>query len=248
MRRAKRYLKPVSRAFQTGYRGFRRRLDRSAPSWLNRSLNKTLDHFDLIFVDHGLFRGVYSNRHEIAPGVWRSSQPSPLQIARYGRQGLRTIVNLRGPRDCGSYRLEVEACRRHGITLIDFPLKSRAVPSRQVIREAEALLRNVEYPILVHCKSGADRAGLMSVLVLMFREGKPVRKAIKQLSLKFGHIRQSDTGILDHFFEHYRAHDRHQPTPFLVWLETVYDPRAVKRDFQAKGWANLLVNRTLQRE
>ncbi len=248
MIRAKRVLKSISRALQTRYRGFRQGLVEKSPKWAGRRLHRTLDHFDLVFVDHGIFRGFYSNGHEIAPGVWRSSQPGPRQIARYARKGVRTVINLRGPRDCGSYRLEVEACRRHGLTLIDFPLKSRAVPTREAIREAEALLRNVEYPILIHCKSGADRVGLMSVLVLMLREGKPLKKAMKQLSLRFGHIRQSDTGIIDHFFEHYRAHNRKQPTPFLEWLETAYDPLAVKRDFRSKGWANLLVNRALQRE
>jgi hypothetical protein len=84
--------------------------------------------------------------------------------------------------------------------------------------------------------------------VLFFKEGKPLEKATKQLSLKFGHIRQSDTGILDHFFDHYLAHNQRQPIPFLDWLDTAYDPKAIKREFRARPWANLLVNRALQRE
>jgi protein tyrosine/serine phosphatase len=248
MRRAKRLVKPYSRALQQGYRRFRRGLSARAPAWMQAPLDRALDYLDLIFVDHGIFRGIYANRHRIAPGIWRSSQPGPRQIARYASEGVRTIINLRGPRDCGSYRLEVEACRRHGVTLIDFPLKSRSVPSRAVVKQAESLLRAVDYPVLIHCKSGADRAGLMSVLVLFLKEGKPLEKAMKQLSLKFGHIRQSDTGILDHFFEHYLAHNRRQPIPFLDWLETAYDPKEIKREFRARPWANLLVNRAFQRE
>lgn len=213
-----------------------------------RRLNRALDYFDLTFVDHGIFRGIYANRHEIAPGVWRSSQPGPRQIAGYARRGIRTVINLRGERDCGSYRLEAEACKRHGIRLIDFQLRSRAVPSRDEVLEAMALLRDVDYPVLIHCKSGADRAGLMSVLVLFIKEGVPLEQALKQLSLKFGHIRQSDTGILDHFFERYLAHNSKHPMTFLEWLDKAYDPKAIRNDFRAKGWANLLVNRAMQRE
>ena len=124
------------------------------------TLNKAIDYFDLFFVDHHFFRAVYANRHQIAPGVWRSAQPGPAQIASFARKGIKTIVNLRGERDCGSYRLEVEACQRNGIKLVNFQLRSRMVPTVEVIHEARALFNELEYPILLHCKSGADRAGL----------------------------------------------------------------------------------------
>lgn len=248
MRLAKRLVKPYSKALQKSYRHFRSALDAQAPRWARGPIAKTFDYIDLVFVDHGIFRGIYANRHEISPGVWRSSQPGPQQIKRLARQGIRTIINLRGKRNCGSYRLQAEACRTYGITLIDFPLiKSRAVPSRQALLHANELLNTVDYPVLIHCKSGADRAGLMSVLVHM-NEGRPLKKAMRQLNWRFGHIKQSDTGILDHFFEHYGAYYKRHQTPFFEWLETAFDPRAVRKDFRAKGWANFLVNRAMQRE
>jgi protein tyrosine/serine phosphatase len=248
MKRAKRALKPYSKAIQTGYRAFRRRTAAAVPEWARPRAERALDYFDLVFVDHGIFRGLYANAHQVAPGVWRSSQPGPGQIRNWAKRGIRTIINLRGERDCGSYRLEVEACRKYGITLIDFQLHSRAVPTPRKVCEAHDLLKSVEYPVLLHCKSGADRAGLMSVLVVYFNQGRPMEKALKQLSLKFGHIRQSDTGVLDHFFERYIAHNRKQPIPFVEWLHRVYDPKTVHSEFKARGWANLIVNRALRRE
>src|SRR5262249_52368685 len=104
---AKRLLKPYSKALSNKYRGLRRRVDERAPLWLKARANKALDYFDLFFVDHHFFRAVYANRHKIAPDVWRSAQPSPAQIAALARKGIKTIVNLRGERDCGSYRLQV---------------------------------------------------------------------------------------------------------------------------------------------
>ena len=244
----KRFMKPYSKAGSDKYRGFRRRLNERAPNWVKGRANKALDYFDLFFMDHHVFRSIYANRHQIAPGVWRSAQPSPAQIAYLARSGIKTIVNLRGVRDCGSYRLQVEACRRHGINLINFQLQSRMVPPASVIHEAKKLFQEIEYPALFHCKSGADRAGLMSALLLYMKEGKPLKEAVRQLSLKYGHFKRSETGVLDYLFERYMADNQAEPMTFFEWLETRYDPSEIKRDFVSSGWANLVVNRALQRE
>jgi uncharacterized protein (TIGR01244 family) len=245
---AKRLMKPYSKAVSLRYRGFRRRVDERAPDWVKGRANKALDYFDLFFMDHHVFRAIYANRHMIAPGVWRSAQPSPAQIASLARKGIKTIINLRGERDCGSYRLQVEACKKRGIRLINFPLQSRMVPPAQVIHEARKLFQEIEYPILLHCKSGADRAGLMSALLMYMKEGKPIEEAVKQLSLKYGHFKKSETGVLDYLFQRYLADNSAEPMTFFEWLETRYDPWEIKRDFKSNGWANLIVNRALQRE
>jgi protein tyrosine/serine phosphatase len=244
----KSYLKPYSKKVSVKYRGFRRRIDEHAPPWIKGRANKALDYFDLYFMDHHVFRAIYANKHRIAPGVYRSAQPSPAQLAALARKGIKTIVNLRGQRDCGSYRLQVEACRRLGLKLVNFPLQSRDAPAAEVIHQARKLFQEVEYPILLHCKSGADRAGLMSALIMYMKEGKPIREAAKQLSLKYGHFRKSETGVLDYLFERYLADSSAEPMTFFEWLETRYNPGEIKRDFKSKGWANLIVNQALQRE
>jgi|SRR5271165_1983200 len=244
----KRYSKPYTKAFSRKYRSFRSNVESRAPAWLSRRLNKAFDYFDLFFVDHHVFRAIYANRHQISPGVWRSAQPSPAQIAFFARRGVKTIVNLRGERDCGSYRLQAEACRKHGIKLVNFTLRSRMVPTLEVIQNARKLFNELDYPILFHCKSGADRAGLMSAFFLYMKEGRPMQEAVKQLSLKFGHFKQSETGVLDYLFARYMAESTAEPMSFFEWLETRYDPDEIKRNFKSHGWANLIVNRALQRE
>ena len=175
-----------------------------SPDWLKRTAGPALSYLDMLFVDHGIFRMFYLNRHRIGESrVWRSAQPAPHHIARMARKGVKTLVNLRGERYCGSYWLAEKACVKHGIRLENFQVRSRAAPSLEELRGARELFQRVEYPMWMHCKSGADRAGLMSVLYLHTREGVPIETAIKQLSLKYGHIRQADTGVLDHFFEKY---------------------------------------------
>ena len=57
--------------------------------------------------------------------------------------------------------------------------------------------------IILHCKSGADRAGFVAALYLIVHEGRSVDEALRQLSARYGHFRFSKTGILDAFFERY---------------------------------------------
>ena len=226
----------------------RRSLIDNAPSWARTHFGRPAAYLELILSDHGLFRLLYLNKHQLAKDAWRSAQPAPGDIRKMAAQGIRTIINLRGPRDCSSYALERAACEEHGIALVDYQLRSRAAPTIKEVTGALEILDKVEYPILFHCKSGADRAGLMSVLFMHFREGQPMQSAVKQLSLKYGHIRQADTGVLDYFFERYLEENAVRPVAFLEWMRRAYNPDEVKRSFQAKGWANRLVNSILHRE
>lgn len=248
LKQTKRLTRPYVRRLQRSYRSMRHSVSENSPPWVSRSLEPAFEFFDLIFVDHGVFRAIYPNRHSLSDSAWRSSQPSPRDIRRLRRLGLKTIVNLRGDRDCGSYRLQQAACRKYGIELINFSVKSRAAPARHVFHDAKALFERIEYPMMLHCKSGADRAGLMSVLFMIFKEGRPVEEAKRQLSWKYGHIKQADTGILDAVFDSYLEFSSNEPIAFLDWVDNHYDPKAVGERFHSVGWANLVVNRIIRRE
>ena len=202
----------------------------------------------MLFVDHGIFRIIYGNSHRLSDKAWRAAQPAPHQLRRYAKAGVRTVVNLRGARECGAYYLERRACEQLGMKLVNFQVRSRAAPTREELLGAKRLFDEIEYPMMMHCKSGADRAGLMSVLYRFLHEGVPMQEAKKELSLRYGHIRQAHTGILDYFFERYIADNAVRPMPFFEWVDTVYDPDELKRTFRSKGWANRLVDSVLRRE
>ena len=229
-------------------RASRRNVIRVTPGWLRRMLRRPVTYADMVVVDHGIFRLFDLNRHRLSDRAWRSAQPAPHHFRRFAREGIRTIVNLRGEHDSGSYWLEQRACARHGLKLVNFKLRSHSAPHRDEITGAMALLDEIEYPALIHCKSGADRAGLMSVLYCFCKEGMPLEEAKRQLSLRYGHIRQADTGVLDYFFERYLEDNQRQPIGFAEWVETVYNPQELQRSFRAKGWANRLVDGVLRRE
>lgn len=220
----------------------------AVPDQSRKSRGRLADALDSWIVDHCVFRTFVNTRVEIAPGVWRSGQPLPYQIRGMARDGIRTIINLRGPRDCGSYRREAEACRRYGITLVDVTTKSRDAPKVSVLHQIKRALDAAEYPILVHCKSGSDRAGLAAALILMTRENASPAEALKQLHWRYLHFKKSPTGLLDRFIEAYAEANAREPIAFWDWVDTAYDRKKVKASFTPSGLATMIVDRVLGRE
>lgn len=203
---------------------------------------------DSLFVDHAVFRLVWTNFHTVVPGkVYRCNHPTPARLKRaMQRYGLRTLVNLRGHRKCGSDALSRSTAQKLGLAHVDMAFESRGAPHRDRILRFASLYQQIDFPMLMHCKSGADRAGLASALVILFEGGDSTR-ALKELSWRFGHFRESRTGILDAFFLRYRA-DAEGRLPFLDWVRDEYDEAALKRDFVAGKIASFMTDQVLRRE
>jgi protein tyrosine/serine phosphatase len=201
---------------------------------------RTLAWVDALLVDHAIFRLVWSNFAAVTPGrLYRCNHPTPQRLAALTRRlGLKTLINLRGPTGNGSDALSRAAAGRLGLDFIDMPLESRGAPQRERILRLHDIFRQMRAPALMHCKSGADRAGLAAGLFLLL-QGGTAREALQQLSLRFGHIRQARTGILDAFFHHY-AREAEGRKPFLDWVREDYDEAALRRDFHANGLASFI--------
>ncbi|MDD5586851.1 MAG: protein tyrosine phosphatase, partial [Alphaproteobacteria bacterium] len=60
-------------------------------------------HIESFFIDDLFLSYLFPNRYRISERMWRSSQPHFLQIRGLSKKGIRTIINLRGARDCASY-------------------------------------------------------------------------------------------------------------------------------------------------
>lgn len=202
----------------------------------------------MLLADHGVFRLAYLNRHRVSPKLWRSAQPAPYQLAWFAKEGVRTVINLRGGREHGSWQLQKDACNRHGLELVEFVVRSRGAPDRDTILGAKRFFDSLRYPALLHCKSGADRAGFVAALYLVLHEGQSVSAALSQLSLRYGHLRFAKTGILDAFFERYRVEGEANGIPFLEWVEKRYDPEALEREFRPSFWSDMVVDKIMRRE
>jgi len=218
------------------------------PLDLNNPRDRKRARRDLVWGDHGFLRARFANRHDLGRGMFRENQPSPERIAVLAEDGIKTILNLRGPSPKGFYLLEKEACEKHGIELIDFRVYSRDVHTVEKIKGARDLFERIEYPAVMHCKSGADRTGFMGVLYRHFHMGDTIEQALsRELNLKKLHVRQGKTGMLDFFFEDYLRYAKDHDISFMDWVETVYDPPDVKARFMAQ-WSGNPITEILRRE
>jgi protein tyrosine/serine phosphatase len=203
---------------------------------------------DSLFIDHAVLRLVWSNLAPVIPGkIYRCNHPTPARLRRMTRRlGLKTLINLRGKTQSGSDALSRETARRLGLDFHDMAFESRGAPQRERILRLHAIYSAMPTPAVMHCKSGADRAGLASGLMIMFAGGT-TSQALGQLSWRFGHIKQAKTGILDAFFLRYQR-EAEGRKPFLDWIRQDYDEAALRRDFRANGLASFVNDWVLAHE
>ncbi|CAM5510470.1 tyrosine-protein phosphatase [Frigidibacter albus] len=187
-------------------------------------------HFHLF--DHAFLRMLWTNFDKVGEGVYRSNQPSPARMKRLKARGIRTVLSLRGDKPMSFNLLEREAADKLGITLVSIRLYAKRVPSVETLIALEELFNSLEKPLLIHCKSGADRAGFASALYLLMVEKRTVAEAARQLHWRYLHRKTTWTGVLDHFLEAYDIAYRKSGISLMDWVRTEYDPDAVMRSFQ----------------
>ncbi len=186
------------------------------------------------FFDHAFLRSFWTNFHEVSPGVYRSNQPTHTRLQKMRDQGIRTILTLRGASDTAHYLTELVSCQEIGLDLRATSMQARAAATQEELLNLIAAFRAIERPFVMHCKSGADRAGLASAIWLMVMEGEPVEKARRMLSPRYLHIRNSHVGILDHMLDCYADRNARSPISFEDWVANEYDRPAIQAGF--KGW------------
>jgi len=146
------------------------------------------------------------NFHPITAGeAYRSAQLDQDELEYYIRKfGIRSIINVRGKKTGESwYMEEVKTCRNLGVRHYDLKLSPKKAPSPRRIQELLRLFRIAPRPVLIHCKAGADRAGLAAALWKMVIDGAPQSVARRHLGIRYGHIPFGPTQALDAFLENW---------------------------------------------
>jgi protein tyrosine/serine phosphatase len=199
-------------------------------SWRERFACLSRSHL----IDHAFLRLFWTNLHEIAPGVWRSNQPSASRVRRYARHGIRAILNLRGtPARLSGGKLAERAAVRSQIGYHTIAISARTLASTQVFLDLLDLFDRIERPFVMHCKSGADRTGLAAAFWLIHCEGRPVEEAQAMLSLRFLHMPSSKAGIAGFLLQDYAARCAIGPISLRDWLSNHYDQARILAMFKA---------------
>jgi protein tyrosine phosphatase (PTP) superfamily phosphohydrolase (DUF442 family) len=204
-----------------------------------------------MLVEHNFTNLIRFNFHRISDEAFRSSQPTMWQLRRMVKKyGIRTIINLKGANANSAYwAFEREQCEKLGVHLVDIAIYSRSIPEAARIRRAKEVFESVEYPIWIHCKAGADRAGIYSTFYQYFRKHIPIAETNQLRLWPFGHIRHSNAGKIDYYLELYLDYRKDHPEiGLLEWAETVADRDRIDREFKAGGFASFINDVVLRRE
>ena len=171
------------------------RAKRSGPvARLTRSLKIAAVSLGLAAGSLGAYCGavIYEgNFHAVQEHVlYRSAQLGKDDVESYTRQyGIKSVLNLRGAHAGEAwYDQEMAAVRELGIAHYDYPISAKRFVTGQQIAEILDIIRQAPKPLLIHCKSGSDRAGLVSALYRFAVTGASPAEADRELSLLYGHF------------------------------------------------------------
>jgi hypothetical protein len=168
---------------------------------------------------------VHSKRlREVNPGVfYRSGQMTSSGIEEaVARYHIRTIVNLQDEYPdpdvaCGYFHggtvKEKELCRRLGVRYVYLP--PDLIPRQQVPpQRPEAIDRFLQllddpsvYPVLIHCRAGLNRTGVMTAVYRMEYQGWTPRQALAEAKAN-GWGEWAASAANDYIYEYILSYER----------------------------------------
>ena len=189
-------------------------------------------HFQLM--DHAFLRVFWNNFHQICNEVYRANQPSPSHLKSYKDKGIKAVLNLRGFTQQSYALFEEDSCKNLGLDLISVPLSGSSAPQSEKLLEIIDIMDKIPKPFVLHCKSGADRAGLVSAMYLIVQKKLPVFEAKKQLSFKYLHLDFTKTGILDYIFNVFSERLKVKNIDFVDWIKQEYNTDILNSSFKSR--------------
>jgi protein tyrosine/serine phosphatase len=185
------------------------RMHRPTPlAWLVRGFKIAGVSVGLIAAAIGGYWGILQyegNLHAVSAGIlYRSAQLNKGETRWAVREyAIKSVLNLRGAH-AGQpwYDDEIAAAGELGLAHFDYPLSSKRFVTSQQIEEILDIVRKAPKPLLIHCKSGADRSGLVAAIYRVSDTGASAAEADRELSLVYGHFPYltSRSGAMDDSF------------------------------------------------
>jgi len=207
--------------------------------------------FAMFFQDHNFTNLFRFNFHEIAPNIFRSSQPTMWQLERLTEKyNITTIVNLKDAnRESPYFHFEEEKCEELGLKLINVGIFSRGFPKYEKLLEYKKIIDELDEPTLIHCKAGADRTGIFCTLYQYFKENRAIEDTDQLKLFPYGHFRYSSAGKSDYYFEEFAKYKKEHPEiDLLTWSKDVADLDQMGKDFKYKPIINFINDKILKRE
>ena len=121
--------------------------------------------------------------------VFRSAQPTGNLRALITDYQIASVLNLRGgsSRDPW-YADELAVTKELDVSFYDLSISATKRPSRAQLLAMLDLFKHCKYPLLIHCRQGADRTGMASGLYLLSEREVAPEHAIDQFTIAHGHV------------------------------------------------------------
>jgi protein tyrosine phosphatase (PTP) superfamily phosphohydrolase (DUF442 family) len=147
------------------------------------------------------------NFHEVAPGLYRSAQPSREGYKQLAALRVRTLLTLKD-----NAAREREEAGAEGLAVENVPMGGFSQPSFEQVDAALAIIADAsKRPLVVHCQYGKDRTGFVIAsyrVVVEHADEAAAAAEAKTYGCCFAPF-----GDLTKFLQDYRAHRQTKKAP-----------------------------------
>jgi len=156
--------------------------------------------------------------------LYRSGQPRGLGMHWIEARGIRTVVGLRRPDKKGTIEASRHAAE-NGMHYVNIPLGPSAGEIDEAAREFLDIVEDESnWPVLVHCGRGKERAGVMSAVYRIAHDGWTNEQAMQE-GFELG-MTEGRMPIAEAFILSYRPQGSGEPLegpngdlPEVPWIE-----------------------------
>jgi protein tyrosine/serine phosphatase len=116
------------------------------------------------------------NLHKVSDRLYRSAQPLPPGYPDLKKLGIKTIICLRND------NTDLEYAPENGLKVVHIGMRTWKPTEDQVVEFLKTATYPENQPVLVHCKHGADRTGLMCAVYRIAVDGWSKQDAIEEMT------------------------------------------------------------------
>ena len=176
---------------------------------------------------HRLVASGLPNFGELNEHVWRSGQPNRLGYQQLVQMHVKTIVNLRS-----EFPQEKDQVP-NGVNYMQIPITDETAPTEEQANQFLHIVANPNnWPILVHCRMGEGRTGVMCALVRYAIDGwndKLIQKEICNFHIThFGLVKARMCDGQRRFLQQWEAHN--EPGVSSAWIGATSPTAAAEND------------------
>jgi protein tyrosine/serine phosphatase len=123
--------------------------------------------------------------------LFRSAQLNESEMAELvEKYQIKTVISLRGsPDETFFYKAEAQTLDKLNVKFEYLGMSDNHYPHQDEVNRLLKIFKKGAYPMLIHCRVGADRTGMVAGLYKKLIMNQPVEKALEELSLSNYHIK-----------------------------------------------------------